>query len=40
MGFAVLMEGALAEAYTGEGVTITPTDNGGYEVTATYRIPR
>jgi hypothetical protein len=40
MGFSILIEGAMAEGYVGEDVSITPIEGGGYKVTALYRIPR
>lgn len=39
-GFALLMEGAGAGAYTGRNVSITPTESGALKVEALYRIPR
>jgi hypothetical protein len=40
MGFAVLIEGAAVEGYTGEDVTISRTRNGGLRITALYEVPR
>lgn len=40
MGFSLLIEGAMAEGYTSRDVSIVPAENGGYAVTARFRVPR
>jgi hypothetical protein len=40
MGFALLIQGAMAEGYTSDEMTITPLDGGGYAVSGVFRVPR
>jgi hypothetical protein len=40
MGFALLIEGAMAEAYTAGDTTITRMDNGALKIETRRRIPR